>query len=380
MRRYRRAGILVLIILSTALAGLAVSEARRDTTPPKLYVEAPPRAEAGSHATLTVTSDEPVTYRIRYGSYDTSKVTQDWSLELTALAGSHAVSIEATDGAGNTSDEQVAIDGVDPPDVQVSARRELRAGDPLGVHVSWRADAARVTDVAVTFADKPVHVVEVGGGAEAIVGVALSATPGAYPLAVAVTDEFGIVHRRSASVVVTPLEGAVETIHLDPAVAATDTPEAWATEQRALAAAFAASLPAPQWRAPFAIPIEGATSAGFGSARRYQPGGPVSYHTGLDLAVPEGTPVHATNDGTVLLAQELPISGNVVAIDHGDHVVSLYFHQSKILVQAGEKVTRGEVIGLAGTTGLSTGPHLHWEMRVDGVPTNPLAWVGRVFP
>jgi len=106
----------------------------------------------------------------------------------------------------------------------------------------------------------------------------------------------------------------------------------------------------------------------------------VSHHSGLDLASPEGTPIHATNDGTVVLARELPISGNVVAIDHGDGVVSLYFHQSKILVHDGESVKRGDIIGRVGTTGLSTGPHLHWEMRVDGVPTNPLAWVGHTFP
>ncbi len=237
-----------------------------------------------------------------------------------------------------------------------------------------------MTGVSVAFDGKPAHVLDTGGGAEAIVPVALSTAPGAYPLSVTVTDEFGFTHGTTTDVQVTPLVGSVETIHLDPQVAATDTPEAWAIEQKALGAAFAESVATPQWKQPFEIPIAGVTSAGFGSARRYQPGGPVSYHTGLDLAVPEGTPIHAANDGTVLLARELPISGNVVAIDHGDHVVSLYFHQSKILVQAGQKVTRGEVIGLAGTTGLSTGPHLHWEMRVDGVPTNPLAWVGHVFP
>lgn len=380
MRRFRRPAFILLVVLSAALAGLAASEARRDTTPPKLYVEAPARAEVGTDAKLFVSANEPVTYRVRYGAFDASKVTQDWHLALATRAGATPVDIVATDGAGNTTDTTTVIDGVAAPDPQVAAQRELMAGDPLAVHVSWPTVAARVTAVTVRFDGKDERLLRSSDGARAIVPVPLSTAPGAYTLAVSVTDEFGFHHHATQSVAVTALPGKIELIHLSPQVAATDTPEAWAQDQKALQAAFAESGPTPDWSAPFEIPIKGVESAGFGSARRYAPGGPVSRHTGLDLAAPEGTPIHASNDGVVLLARKLPISGNTVAIDHGDGIVSLYFHQSKILVQVGQAVTRGEVIGLVGTTGLSTGPHLHWEMRVDGVPTNPLAWVGQVFP
>ena len=380
MRRLRRPAFILLVVLSAALAGLAVSEARRDTTPPKLYIEAPPRAEVGSATQVLITADEPVTYRVRYGSFDATKVTQDWNVALTAEAGAQPVDIVATDGAGNRTDVQATIDGVAAPVPEVRSEAQLTAGDPLGVRVSWPADSAHVTKVQVSFDGKDERLVRGSDGARAIVPVPLATAPGAHTLAVSVTDEFGITHRDTRSIAVTPLKGAVETIHLPPKVLAADTPTAWAEEQQALATAFAQGAPRPRWTAAFETPIQGAESAGFGSARRYAAGGPVSYHTGLDLAAPEGTPIHATNDGTVVLARELPISGNIVAIDHGDGVVSLYFHQSKILVHDGESVKRGDVVGLVGTTGLSTGPHLHWEMRVDGVPTNPLAWVGHTFP
>ncbi|MEJ2292470.1 MAG: M23 family metallopeptidase [Deinococcales bacterium] len=353
MRRLRRPAFILLVVLSAALAGLAVSEARRDTTPP---------------------------YHIRYAGFDQSKVTQDWNVPLTAVAGSNTVDIVATDGSGNTTDMQAVIDGVAAPVPQVQTEAQRTAGDPLGVHVTWPADAAKVTDVTVTFAGKAQRLIQGVDDVRAIVPISLSTAPGAYTLSVSVTDEFGVTHTDTRSIAVTPLSKKVERIHLPPKVLATDTPEAWAKEQQAFAATFAKTAPDPLWTAPFEIPIKGVESAGFGSARRYVAGGPVSYHTGLDLAADAGTPIHAANDGTVVLARELPISGNVVAIDHGDGVFSLYFHQSKILVHDGEQVTRGQVIGLVGTTGLSTGPHLHWEMRVDGVPTNPLAWVGHRFP
>ncbi len=380
MRRLRRPAFILLMVLSAALAGLAVSEARRDTTPPKLYIEAPAKAEVGTDAKVFVSANEPVTYKVRYGTFDGRKVTQDWHVALATLAGPQTVDIVATDGSGNTTEATRVIDGLAAPVPQVHAEGQLTAGDPLGVRVQWPADAATVTDVSVSFDGTSEPLLRTTDGARAIVPVPLATPPGAYTLAVSVTDEFGITHRDTRSVAVGALPGKVEMIHLPPKVAATDTAEAWAQEQKAFAAAFAKGAPRPAWKAPFEMPIKGVDSAGFGSARRYAPGGPVSRHTGLDLAAAEGTPIHAANDGTVVLARKLPISGNTVAIDHGDGVVSLYFHQSKILVHDGEAVTRGEVIGQVGSTGLSTGPHLHWEMRVNGVPTNPLAWVGHVFP
>ncbi len=135
------------------------------------------------------------------------------------------------------------------------------------------------------------------------------------------------------------------------------------------------------WSKPFAPALNTrAVSSSFGQPRTYVAGGPVNYHYGLDYPAPVGTAVYAVNDGTVVIASKFPVRGNLVAIDHGNGVISMYFHQSKLLVKVGDRVVRGQKVGLVGTTGLSAGPHLHLEMRVRGEGTNPQDWIGRIWP
>ena len=94
-------------------------------------------------------------------------------------------------------------------------------------------------------------------------------------------------------------------------------------------------------------------------------------HAGCDLGAPSGTPIHAAADGVVVLAGDRGGYGMNVTIDHGNSLGTTYNHQSKLLVKAGDVVKRGDIIGLVGTTGLSTGPHLHFETRLKGQPINP---------
>jgi murein DD-endopeptidase MepM/ murein hydrolase activator NlpD len=146
---------------------------------------------------------------------------------------------------------------------------------------------------------------------------------------------------------------------------------------------WAAALPQPLWSEPFLQPLEGRNTSGYGDARTYAPGGNVSYHQGADLAAPAGTVIHATNAGVAVIAADYPtypIKGGLVIIDHGGGVMSYYLHQSRVLIEQGALVSRGQPIGEVGTTGLSTGPHLHWELRINNVATNPLLWVGKLFP
>ena len=99
----------------------------------------------------------------------------------------------------------------------------------------------------------------------------------------------------------------------------------------------------------------------------------VKMHTGVDLTASRGTPVYATGDGIIIQASATSGGyGNVIKINHGYSYSSLYAHLSKILVSAGEKVKRGQLIGLVGTTGRSTGPHLHYEVRINNTPVNPV--------
>ncbi len=98
-------------------------------------------------------------------------------------------------------------------------------------------------------------------------------------------------------------------------------------------------------------------------------------HTGIDIGADSGNSIVAANKGTVIMAQYDNSGGygKMVVIDHGGGITTLYAHASKLLVKAGDEVKAGEVIAKVGSTGLSTGPHLHFEVRVDGVPKNPLS-------
>lgn len=98
-------------------------------------------------------------------------------------------------------------------------------------------------------------------------------------------------------------------------------------------------------------------------------------HTGIDIDAPSGASIVAANSGKVILAGWNGGYGNCVIIDHGSELATLYAHQSKILVSVGDKVEKGETIGKVGSTGLSTGPHLHFEVRKGGKTTNPIPYV-----
>jgi len=147
-------------------------------------------------------------------------------------------------------------------------------------------------------------------------------------------------------------------------------------------AAFAGVRGEQLWSGTFGLPLAGEirVTAPFGQRRSYN-GGPVSsYHSGQDLGADKGVPVMAPMIGTVVLAEPLQVRGRAVILDHGLGVFTGYWHLSQIDVTVGQTVGRGDVIGLVGNSGLSTGPHLHWEMRVLGVPVDPFQWTSVVFP
>jgi murein DD-endopeptidase MepM/ murein hydrolase activator NlpD len=98
-------------------------------------------------------------------------------------------------------------------------------------------------------------------------------------------------------------------------------------------------------------------------------------HTGIDIAAPAGTPIGAAKAGTVLYAGRMGGYGNLVVLDHGDDVVTLYAHQSRIAANEGQALTQGQVLGYVGSTGHSTGNHLHFEVRVDAHPRDPLPYL-----
>ncbi|MCA9928773.1 MAG: M23 family metallopeptidase, partial [Anaerolineales bacterium] len=118
----------------------------------------------------------------------------------------------------------------------------------------------------------------------------------------------------------------------------------------------------------------------YGDGRSYN-GGPIEiYHSGVDFSGTIGTPILAPANGIVVYTGFLDLHGNTVVINHGVGVVSAYFHLSEFLVNEGDEVKAGTPIGAGGSTGLSTGPHLHWELRIMDVSVNGDQWLTSTFP
>lgn len=141
----------------------------------------------------------------------------------------------------------------------------------------------------------------------------------------------------------------------------------------ALYAAQGGGTPVP-FRGRFMRPVGGRLSSGFGN-RRHPILGTTRLHAGLDFASPSGTPIRAAASGTVVSAGSMRGYGNTVIIDHGGGYSTLYAHCSRLMVRSGQRVNQGQVIAAVGSTGLSTGPHLHFEIRVNGRPVNPASYV-----
>lgn len=125
---------------------------------------------------------------------------------------------------------------------------------------------------------------------------------------------------------------------------------------------------------PTAQPVEGVKGSGYGY--RIDPfSGRSAFHQGIDFSAPTGTPIVAAAGGVVILSEWHPGFGQLVEIDHGNDLITRYAHSSKVLVKAGDLIKRGQKIAEVGSTGRSTGPHLHFEVLVNGEPQNPMRFL-----
>ena len=125
---------------------------------------------------------------------------------------------------------------------------------------------------------------------------------------------------------------------------------------------------------PSIWPVTGFISSSFGSRMSPFGRGP-QFHKGLDISNRIGTPIIAPADGTVILAGPDGAYGNSVELNHGGGIVTKYAHMQRAIVKPGEWVKRGQVLGYIGLTGRTTGPHLHYEVRLNGVPVNPMRYI-----
>jgi murein DD-endopeptidase MepM/ murein hydrolase activator NlpD len=148
-------------------------------------------------------------------------------------------------------------------------------------------------------------------------------------------------------------------------------------EYKAAMQVYRRFTPRRYWKKPFVLPIKSSITSPFGTARTYN-GSLKGFHSGTDFKADVGTPVRASNDGIVVIAQARYYAGNSVVIDHGEGLYSCYYHLSKMAVKVGERVVRNEEIGLSGKSGRVTGPHLHFAFMLHGVQVDPLQLIRTV--
>ena len=225
-----------------------------------------------------------------------------------------------------------------------------------------------------------VRFAEEGATYYGLVGVHVFTEPGLYELELRAVDGRGRNTAITTGVLVEAGRFGYERIDLPASRTSLLDPAVIATDRERLDALRSTFTQKRQWTTSFQRPCAGTISSYFGSHRAYLGGPYTSYHSGVDFRAPGGTPVHAPAGGTVLMADPLALWGNAIVIDHGWGVLTGYGHLSSIDVQVGQQVKQGDVIGKVGSTGLSTGAHLHWEMWVGGNSVTGLQWLEEFHP
>lgn len=210
-------------------------------------------------------------------------------------------------------------------------------------------------------------------------GIGALLEPGMYPLHLTGTLADGSAFEFVQAVRIFPRDYIFEYITVPPELI---DPETTAAETARIQPFLEVITPEKQWDGLFQAPspFDDCINSTFGNRRSYNGSAFSFYHAGVDFCGGTGVNIFAPARGTVIFAGLLDVRGNFTLIDHGWGVYTAYMHQSEIMVETGQRVRPGDVIGLIGNTGRSTGPHLHWEIWVNGVAVNPLDWLVEVYP
>lgn len=204
--------------------------------------------------------------------------------------------------------------------------------------------------------------------------------PGLHLIELTATTPDGVTATAGVPLAVEAGGYNTETIWLDPATQRLLDPGLIRAENQRLNALIAELDGPPLWQGPFQRPMTTPVTSLFGTRRSWNGGPANSYHEGIDYDGEVGDEIRAAAAGRVILAERLTVRGNTVFLDHGAGVVSGYFHMSELAVETGQVVQAGDLLGKVGATGLVTGPHLHWELRVNGRWVDPGPWLTRVVP
>ena len=221
------------------------------------------------------------------------------------------------------------------------------------------------------------------GGWWTIIPIHALAEPNSYPLLLTAVLADGQTVTTFTNVEVIAGPYGRENINLDEQRGQLLDAELIRQEQEKLKALWSVVSLRPRWEGPFRYPVDASSlriTSYFGARRSYNGSEEISFHGGVDFGGQVGLPVYTAAAGRVVLAENLTIRGQAVLIDHGAGLFSGYWHMSQLAVGEGQEVPAGAVAGYLGGTGLVTGPHLHWEMRLNGIAVEPLQWVQQTIP
>jgi murein DD-endopeptidase MepM/ murein hydrolase activator NlpD len=379
MRGWKRIAVVGVGVLAAA-AAMAAASGKLDGEGPLVRVAEAPDAPVGGtiDLVLAVEDDAP-----GLGGWAASiagqpaALTRDGDRATLQLAdipdGPQTLVVEAWDRAWrpNLTRTEVRMVVDNTPPVMRLARRSLATAQGRAHPFLVQAEEP-LSALTGTFRERPVvfHRLDADGQVwRGLVGVPIEANLGTKTLALAATDIAG--NPATLDVPVAVVAGRFTkggTIRLNPAqVDARKDEEAKRQMREQRDTAYAWDQPEQLWSGPFLRPIEGGRlSSPFGRYRTYSDG-KKSHHTGTDIAIQTGTPARAAAAGEVRFAGEQAIFGNVVIVHHGQGLSTSYNHLSRIDVQQGQRVAQGQEVGAVGSTGQSTGPHLHWGVVVEGV-------------
>jgi murein DD-endopeptidase MepM/ murein hydrolase activator NlpD len=208
-----------------------------------------------------------------------------------------------------------------------------------------------------------------GGDWQGLMPVAVADVSGTYPVEFVAEDGTAVA---SVSLTIRKTIFPSQNVVLAPQIEALhSTPE----EMQTLTTFRDSISDLKYWEDPLVAPVPGCVISPFGVKRLHNGKPTGDFHAGIDQRAPAGTPIRAVAAGVVKIVQPFNVLGGTVAIDHGQGLETMYLHMSKLNVEAGARVNRGDVIGYVGATGRANGPHLHWVIYVNGVPVNPQQWV-----
>jgi murein DD-endopeptidase MepM/ murein hydrolase activator NlpD len=357
-----------------------------DITAPAITVTVPVTVVSGI-ATIGVATSDAGEHGVTLFSLDGASLpfTGTVSVDTRTLSdGEHTVVVEAQDASRQRNRAVARVTFLSdnaPPKLAVRLDPPTATqGHSQVIRVSVNEPVRAIT---ATLGSRALALVPGGNEYWTVVGYAADAKPGRSVLTVRATDYPGMISEITATSAITifsfPVESVVgEDIELPPD--RVGLLNYGITETAYLDTIYAPVTPEPLWHGQFAVPVAGRQTSPFAIRRSYN-GGPLgSFHGGLDIAADAGVRVPAANRGRVVLAELLHVRGNTVILDHGMGVYTAYCHLSQIDVRKGQIVDKGQVVGLVGDTGVSTGPHLHWEMRVTGNAVDPWPWTQSAIP